>query len=351
MRVFKSDPDKSDRIHTRLAWLALFLFATSTCAMFVGCDQVAKPIGLLTLEVSPQQLLIELPSLESIEAGAVVTLTNPGRFEVVVSRVEITESDDVTELEISNLELWSEPVSIPPGESRMINVLWRLQDTVADEAILTVETEADTYTVALQTGEVSPGIELVSDPPATSSQQGVDIRLAEVMPGVWQRVELSVRSLSLAVLSLQQICFINEAGQCINTSSSRAFRLCDGRGATPESCSNIETLTPLERGESYAFSVLFELPAEELRSMSERFVIYSDAVNAPELVVQIIAPLCIRDNDGACMPVYYIEGASFSMGSTIMSTDSYQLEGSLENASHLSFDAKNEIYILGKLTP
>ena len=77
------------------------------------------------------------------------------------------------------------------------------------------------------------------------------------MGGGWQRVEVQVKSMSGAPLTLNSVCLVDGDGRCLESNDDQVYRLCENTQATPAQCDPIDLGDPL--------------PFEETRSYTKGF--------------------------------------------------------------------------------
>ena len=262
-------------------------------SIFVACEAGVSDTSSPELSISPKELLIALP-IEGDYVEGVITLTNTGGADVIITSLTLVEDDDSQELSLLDAEDWSGRVIIEPEVSKEVRIAWRLLDAQADTGSVTIVANTGEVVVPVSTEDPDPEILVNTDPNGEVNPSSITVTLDEAVAGSFQRALVSINSIA-APLTLTELCWI-EGGECQGLSEG-SYQLCANQDATPESCEDVEDLPTITFGDNAVYAVLYMPPAGPAVREVGKLRILSNAVNAPDFGITFTGETCVRSGD------------------------------------------------------
>jgi len=262
-------------------------------SIFVACEAGLSETSSPELSISPKELLIALP-IEGDYVEGVITLTNTGGANVIITSLVLREDDTSQELSLRDSEDWAGRVIIEPEVTKEVRVGWRLLDAQADTGSIIIEANTGFVTIPIETADPDPEIVVNTDPSGDMTASSIAVILDEAVAGSYQRALVTINSIA-APLTLSQICW-TEVGECQGESFS-AFTVCANADATPETCDALGELPTITFGDDRVYSVLFTPPVGPAIREAGRLRILSNAVNTPDFAVNFSGETCVRSGD------------------------------------------------------
>lgn len=221
-----------------------------------------------------------------------VSLMNEGGEDVLITGLELTEDDDSPELSLLDADDWTGRVSIAPGERRTLRIGWRVLDAHADTGSITLRSNDGPRRVEIETADPDPNQLVTLSPSGEVSSTSAQLMMNEAVAGGFQRVVVTLNSISGAPLTVDRLCWVTD-GDCVEQTFD-SFRVCHGAEGNSERCEPVSALTPLPVGAAHSVSVLFTPPEGPSVRKIGRLRIFSDASNAPDFLIVLTGETCVR---------------------------------------------------------
>ncbi len=265
----------------------------------LACEDIAA-IQTGNLLVEPTEIIFPAPALGQDDATRSVVLRNTGTGTLFIAAVRLVENDELSELSLNDADDL-QAFSIPPGEQRRVRVTWRVRDARMDQGQLVIEhNSGPPLAVPIMTSDIDPRLEVTSDPVGVAELGELAVNLDQATFGREQSAKITVRSASVAPLTISQICLLDRDGACVADAMgmNAGFVLCDGVPDTVSECEVVSTPDPLSLDATHVFSVFFVPPDDDENVRLGRVLIESNDAQSPQFVVKVTGVVCRRQAMG-----------------------------------------------------
>ncbi len=242
---------------------------------------------------APGSLAFAAPGPGQGHVDAQLTLTNQGGA-TSITRVTLEEDDSTVEVALLDAADWS---GRPLGadDTAVLTLRWSVFDAQADSGRIRIALQDhEELVVPFSTVDVDPTLELETNPAGVESGTGIDVEVPSDIP----RVTFTLRSVSIAPLSVQSICLVDGAGQCVGAGEENVFSLCDGARQVPEGCQAPQMGQSLPQSATYTFTGFFTPPPGTVDTFVGRVLVRTDSAQRPDVLVTLRATPCTRAQDG-----------------------------------------------------
>jgi cysteine-rich repeat protein len=265
----------------------------------LSCDGDLSRSNAPKISLSSNQILFTAPALGNNESQFVLTISNVGTADLIIVRTELKDQQQGdSEFSLIDQDDWNNRLVIKSGSAKDLTLIWKPLDANQDSAVLEIESNDGLVKVDISTIDLDPNINVSSiNPPITKEGNQEMLIFSEAMYLGYQKAIVEVRSDSAIPLILEEICLLNDQGDCWATyPTSDAFFLCDTDEATLSSCRPIrQDLPSLAFDESYRFSLFFQVIDQRASGFYGKLRIKSNASQKPDYLIQLKGEACIRD--------------------------------------------------------
>jgi cysteine-rich repeat protein len=267
----------------------------------LACDGDLTQANAPIISLSSTEILFTAPPQGTNESQFVLNVRNEGTADLIIVRTELQEKNqqgEDSEFAILDKDDWNNRLVIGAGKSKDLILSWRPLDANQDSAQLEIESNDGTVQVEITTVDLDPNLMVISNHPPITIEDGKEsIVFTEAMYSGYQKTILEIRPDSPVPLILEEICLINDDGNCVTTyPTSDAFFICDTAEANLENCRPLPNELPvLEFDENYRFSIFFHVIDQRDSGFYAKLRIKSNASEQPDVVIQLKGIACQRD--------------------------------------------------------
>lgn len=129
-------------------------------------------------------------------------------------------------------------------------------------------------------------------PAGVETENGRRVQLAAV-DSTWARISISLVSTGGETVSVTELCFSDEDGNCII--SNEHLRLCREGANSLDECIEFGAVHPLETSSEFSFDLLYV--AQQNTAGTTYLQINSDSQNVPHFTLQVDYETCTRTTD------------------------------------------------------
>ena len=257
--------------------------------LLIGCEESTPPKA--DFVVAPDDLMMPEPSPRWGEATRSVFISNISGRQLTITRVQLTEGDQVVELSVESSGVRGDlgEVLIERAKNLEIVIKWRPQDSEPDTGVLEISSGRTTRRVQIETPSLSPQLAISTTPPALQTQRGHAVFL-EATPGLSNAIDVTLLSSIGVPVTIDDLCWSDAEGDCRSTPPHDHLSICEGTAqdscGQPPRSAVVTTARPLHLSLKYA-----PLAEEE---GSAYLSIKSDAENDRPSLIKINYSTCIR---------------------------------------------------------
>ncbi len=265
----------------------------------VGCDDIVR-IESAQLQVNPTQVIFPKPAPDSNSERMTVELRNIGKSVLIITSIQLEESDAVSELSVLDAQDWLEPRVIDPETSAYVTVGWRVLDAIADRGRLIIDHNSGPQTIVpIETTDIDPLIAVNAEPMGVPGDGELTLVMDQAALGRVQRATVEIRSQSVAPLDVTQIVLLRSNGQPAESNRLGPFTICAGEAPSPGNC--LAPSGPDEAlifGGTHIFSVFYTPPEQNTGVEARQVLIESNDQINPLFLVKLRGSRCVRDAEG-----------------------------------------------------
>jgi cysteine-rich repeat protein len=267
--------------------------------LLLSCDGNLSRSNAPKISLSSNQILFTAPELGNNESQFVLTVSNVGTADLIIVRTEINDQQQGdSEFSLLDQDDWNNRLVLQSGRTKDLTLIWKPLDTNQDSALLEIESNDGLIKVAISTVDLDPNINVTTINPSITKEGNQEMLIfSEAMYLGYQKAIVEVRSDSSIPLTLQEICLLNDQGDCkISYPTSDAFFLCDTAEAILSSCQPLpQELASLSFDETYRFSLFFQVIDQRDSGFYGKLRIKSNASQKPDYLIQLKGEACLRD--------------------------------------------------------
>ena len=262
-----------------------------------ACDEGVRGTSTASLRIEPEEIVFAAPDPGTNTSTRNVQIINDGTGTLRIASVRVEEDDDSPELRLLDADDWNAGVrEVRAGQSINVGVTFQAANAQADTGRLTIVTNAGELVVPISTPDLDPVLSLSTEPEGQLGDEEGSLELDQAAPGGAQRAKVQVLSWSIAPLTVDNICLLDDQGRCIDGvgAEDSPFRICDQIPASLEQCGppNADMALPFEA--TYTFTVAYLPERAAVDTQTAQIRIISNSANAPSYLLRVRGTPCVR---------------------------------------------------------